>query len=123
MAEFVYYNVNPLKIEEEDCVCRAITLASELPYYTVCKLLELSAEHNDCEKLCVNCYEHLLTEVLGYTIKLPKYSATIEEIVNRYPNNTLILRINYHLTCAINGTIYDLWDCRDMLVDMFWIVK
>jgi hypothetical protein len=123
MAEFVYYNVNPLKIEEEDCVCRAITLASELPYSTVYKLLELSAEHNDCEKLCVNCYEHLLTEVLGYTIKFPKYSATIEEIVNTYPHNTLLLRINYHLTCAVNNTIYDLWDCRDRLVDMFWVVK
>ena len=122
MADFKYYNVNPELVVEEDCVCRAITLASGLPYRTVEKLLWLVAEHNDCDMLCLCCYEHLLTEVMGYAIKYP-INKVVEEIVDEYPNNALIIRIDGHLLCAINGIVYDLWNSFDEEVTCFWIVS
>ena len=46
MSKFVYYNNNPYGLKEEDCVTRAITLASGLPYFEVQKKLKLIANLN-----------------------------------------------------------------------------
>ena len=124
MSKFTYYNNNDLGIEEEDCVTRAITLASGLPYRTVTKLLDLVAEHNHCERLYVGCYRYLLENVLGYPVKYPKRYETVSDVIDRYPHNTLLIRIDQHLLCAVAGVIYDLWDSgyRDD-VTCFWIAK
>ena len=35
MADYTYFNINPYGIEEEDCVCRAITAATGVEYYVI----------------------------------------------------------------------------------------
>lgn len=119
----MYYNNNPDLAEEEDCVTRAIALASGLPYWTISKLLDLVAEHNGCDRLYVGCYNYLLEDVLGYHVKYSNGRETVEEVINKYPLNTLLIRIEGHLTCAVAGTIYDLWDSYYRKVDCYWIVK
>ena len=123
MARFVYLNVNDTKREHEDCVVRAITLASGLKYHTVEKLIQLVAEHNGCDGLTVNCYHYLLENVLGYQVKFADEYETVDDIIRQYPNNTLIIRLDGHLTAIINSTIYDLWDTSDRYVDRYWIVQ
>lgn len=122
MSKFVYLNVNDTKREEMDCVCRAITLASGLKYHTVEKLLQLVGEHNNCDPLTVHCYHYLLENVLGYQVKFADDYETVEDIINQYPNNTLIIRLEGHLLCVINSVIYDLFNSSDQLVDRYWIV-
>lgn len=125
MASFRYHNENPFKIEEEDCVCRAISCAmGNLEYQTVKELLKLSAEHNNCDTLCVCCYHHLLEDVFNLPVRYPQNWERVEEISDMYPNNNLIIRVEGHLTCSLKGSIiYDLWDCRKRLVDCYWIVS
>lgn len=123
MSEFVYYNNNDKGIEEEDCVTRAITLASGLHYKTVSRLLDLVAEHNGCDRLYVGCYNYLLEYIFGYQVKYPHEGETVEEVIAEYPHNTLLIRIDGHLTCAVAGVIYDLWDSWYREVDCYWIVK
>lgn len=124
MSDFTYYNLNPKKIEEDDCVTRAITLASGLPYKTVSNLLDLTAEHCGCERLYYGCYRYLLERVLGYPVKYPDYGETVEDIIDQYPHNTLLIRIGGHLLCAVAGTIYDLWDSGYRSdVTCYWIAK
>ena len=119
---FKYHNENPNGYKIPDCVVRAITLALNIPYYEVVTLLHINGDFYQCDCLSVQCYEKLL----DFDFNLPHYlgnDRTVEEIANDFPNDTLILRMNGHLTCSINSVIYDLFDCSQESVTEFWIIK
>lgn len=123
MADFYYYNCNPDKLEEEDCVCRAIKLATRLDYETVDKLLELVAYYRQCDKLCLNCYHYLLEEVFNFPVRYCEQGETVRDIAQTYSNNIVLIRIQGHLTCAVCGKVWDLWDCSPELADCYWIIS
>lgn len=118
----MYYNRNPNDFVLKDCVCRAISTATNLKYEAVNNLLDLTADENDCEKLCVCCYDYLLSGTLCYRKIENHFKNTVSEIASQYPRNKLIIRVDAHLTCSIFGTILDIWDCSNEFVDCFWIV-
>lgn len=120
---YKYYNRNPDNRHIKDCVCRAISTATGLYYEAVNNLLEITAEEYGCEALCVCCYDNLLSGILCYRREDCGFTKTVAEISASYPQNSLIIRIDSHLTSSINGTVLDIWDCTDSLVDCFWIVK
>lgn len=119
---FTYYNNNPLSLEEEDCVTRAIALASNLPYSAIKDKLYYMAQLLDCNALCVCCYSKLLDYIFQYD-RVPCRGYTVGEIVQKYDNSTLLIRMNGHLTCAIDGTLHDLWDSSEELADIVWVVN
>ena len=120
--DFVYHNSNPYKIEEQDCVTRAICRALDLPYDTAKELLEMSAKINNCDTLCICCYHHLLEDVFHLPVRFCDNWERVGDVAKLYPNNKVIIRIQGHLTMSDNGIIYDLWDCTKKLVDCYWIV-
>lgn len=118
---FRYYNENPNGYHIPDCVIRAITLALDIDYYEVVKLLHLNAQEFQCDCLNVNCYEKLL----DIDFNLPHYKSygkSVEEIALEYPNNILIIRIMGHLTASVDGIIYDIWDCCNEEATDFWVI-
>ena len=122
MARFVYYNANPYGDIEEDCVCRAIQTAFDMPYFEVAHKLFLIGDLYDCEPLSVCCYRHLLEDVY----KLQCYDGggrTVGEVAQDYGNCILLIRIDGHLTMSEHSVVKDIWDCTDEIVDMFWIVE
>jgi hypothetical protein len=119
---FRFHNHNPDNAIEEDCVCRAISMATGLKYKAVNNLLALSADYNHCDRLCLCCYRHLLEDVLLYNGYDCDFERTVYDVVERHSDKKLLIRIDGHLTCSIYGTIVDIWDCSDELVDCFWIV-
>jgi hypothetical protein len=121
MVDFKFYNANPLGNIESDCVCRAISRALDLPYNTVKNKLEAIGYLFDCEKLCVCCYQHLLEKVFGLR-KQYGNGKTVREISKQFNNYIILIRIQGHLTMSEFGTIYDLWDCNDEIVDVFWLI-
>lgn len=122
-SRYRYYNRNPNNIHLKDCVCKAISTATGLKYEAVNNLLDLTAYENECEKLCVCCYDNLLTGTLCYQRIDNYFNNTVDEITRQYPSNTLIIRVKGHLTCSINGVTLDIWECSNELVDCYWIVK
>lgn len=122
MAGYIYYNANPAGKHEEDCVVRAITLASGLPYEEVEHQLWFTGELLECVPLCRFCYSHLLTNVLKYE---PVYceNMTIDEFAETHPFGTYLIRIDSHLTVIIDEILYDIFDCRDELCDLAWKVE
>lgn len=122
MVDYKFYNANPLNNIESDCVCRAISTATKIPYYSIKKKLNLIGELFECDKLCVCCYHHLLEAVFGLK---PKFAngKKVGEIAKEHQNDTLIIRIEGHLTMSDCGTVYDIWDCTQEPADVFWIVK
>lgn len=124
MSEFQYYNNTPDGAIEENCVSRAITLASGLPYRTVAKLLDLASEHTGHNRISIDSYGYLLEEVLGYPVYYPRKGETVGELVDRFPHNTLLIRLDGHLLASVAGIVYDLFE-SDYRTDItcFWIAK
>lgn len=122
MGDFRYYNANVLGREEEDCVTRAISVATRLSYGAVARLLDMASNYYGCKKLNCECYGRLLTEVFGFPVRYCQDAETVEEIVSKYPNNTLLIRIDGHLSCSIAGVVFDTWDCSKKVVTKYWIV-
>lgn len=121
MAKFVYLNVNPEQEKRSDCVSRAITLATGYKYSDVRKMLFFSSKLMKCMKLAYECYSHLLDD----TLKFPRVNCrglTIDEFADKYPFGTYIIRIEGHLTCVKNNSLYDIWDCRNEFCDIVWRV-
>lgn len=117
---YKFLNVNPLGRREEDCVCRAISLALRKDYYEIQNKLHIVADLFDCDELCVCCYKFLLDNV--YTLhRIEEYKGIpIYEFIRLHPYGTYIIRVDGHATCIIDGTCYDIWDCRDEIVDIVW---
>lgn len=119
---FKYLNLNPLTLKEEDCVTRAIALASGNTYEDIQSKLFHIAALFECEKLCVCCYVHLIEDVFGYD-KIPTNNKTVGELAEQYNDCVLLVRIDGHLTCVVYGVIRDLWDCSDSIADIAWVVE
>ena len=123
MANYQFLNVNPLGIKEKDCVCRAISKALNEEYYLISRKLELVAELFECEMLCECCYKHLLDYVYGLTRIEEFKGLTITDFINLHPTGKYIVRVPQHLTHIDNGTILDIWDCSNEIVDIVWVVE
>lgn len=118
---FKYYNANPSGTTMPDCVTRAISLALDVDYYEVVYELMKNGKYYDCEDLCISCYENLL----DCKYNLPHYKGSgksVQQVINENPNDTLIIRMDGHLTCAINGLSYDIFDCTDYICTDYWVV-
>lgn len=118
---YKYYNRNPNNDTLSDCVCRAISTATDLNYAAVDKLLELVSSTNNCDKLCLCCYHKLLEDILQYEC-YDGHGYTVGDIASMYPRDRIIVRIEGHLTCIIKGAVLDIWDCVNEFVDCYWFV-
>lgn len=118
---FKYVNANPLGLEEEDCVTRAISLASGYSYAEVQDKLYYISQLFECERLCVCCYEHLLDAVFQYD-KVPCGSMSVAEFAEFHPIGLYLIRMDGHLSVLHNGIILDIWDCRNEILTDVWCV-
>lgn len=119
---YIYYNVNPKVDHIGDCVIRAISLALNINYDEVIYLLNKVSNYFNCDMLIKDCYGKLLTEELKLPI-IKTTNKTVKEVAEDFKNNILLVRVDGHLTCVKYGDIYDIWDCSDELVDIFWVVE
>lgn len=119
---YIYFNANPQGYHMTDCVIRAISLAMNMPYEEVVYLLSRNSNYYDCECLNKLCYEKLL----DYDFKLPHYlgnNKLAKDVADDFTNNIVILRMDGHLSCALYGNIYDIFDCSDYEITDFWVVS
>jgi hypothetical protein len=119
MARFVYYNQNDDNVTRNDCVTRAISLASGLSYPTVRRKLRYTARLLGCEKLCVSCYEFLIREVLGGVPKNCE-GMSINDFARVHPRGVYLLRMDGHITTLIDNALYDIFDCRNHRITNAW---
>lgn len=121
MTKFKYWNENPDGEHIGDCVTRAITLASGLPYETIKHKLWLNGELYDCDCLSKFCYANFIENVLGYK-QVPCDNLTVGEFADKHLYGTYLIRIANHLTCVKDGICYDTWNCLNELCDIVWKV-
>jgi hypothetical protein len=115
----VYYNRNDDQVKRNDCVTRAISLASGFPYKTIRRKLRYTARLLDCDKLCVSCYEWLIREVLGGT-PVNCEGMTVNDFAELHPNGTYLLRMDGHICTLIDYALFDIFDCREHFITNAW---
>ena len=119
---YTYYNAHPKGLLVGDCVKRAISKAANMDY------MEVQRELNRHKKVtgCANYYDHnhgthYVEHVLhGVKLSFPavkgKPRMNGERFCKAYPKGHYILSMAGHLSCCIDGVIYDTWDCSDKCV-------
>lgn len=117
---YKYYNANPLKNKVSDCTTRAISLAENTSWdYTYNKLSNLAREQGQMMD-SVEFIEDYLDR------RYPRqchYSKTIEEFVDEHPYGVYLCTMAGHITCIIDGCIYDTFDCGDRIMRCAWKVE
>ena len=123
---FVYYNINPYGLREEDCVCRAITLACELTlgldYEDIQNKLYYTSQLLECEELCVCCYKFLLDKVFEFP-RIDCGGSTVGEFAEKNPKGIFIVRMAGHLSIIVRGNVHDIWNCSDRVITHCWQVE
>lgn len=119
MTKFQYWNENPDGEHIGDCVTRAITLASGLSYEQVQEKLYYCGKLLECDPLCVSCYDFLLTKYFEFD-SVDTQGLTLDEFGDKYTRGLFLVRSRGHISCLLDGVVYDTWDCRSMVLTNSW---
>lgn len=120
-----YYNPNPLKKEIGDCVVRALCLAEGLEwdevYKELCEIgLELKAMPNDVDTYTEYLARHGWTRN-PISVKKGSKRPTVNEMAKRSKTEgVMVCRIANHLVTVKDGFSWDLWDCGESSLYVYW---
>ena len=132
-AEYKKYNANNRGTNAPDCVKRAISLAFDVDYNKISRLLlDKAAELNK------SWQQHTVFEPVIYSLggskrQLLDSPSTVADFIDHMSsNNSYILETSpkpakatygNHLTCVINGQLFDSWNSLDQYVCSYYIVS
>lgn len=107
---FQYHNANPRKRNVNDCTVRAISLATgrtwDATYEELCKFAQAQAIMPD-DVIYIDEY---LERRYPKVCDCEGMGITVKEFVRRHPIGTFLITMAGHITCSINGVIYDTFD-------------
>lgn len=117
---YKFYNANALNKFEDDCVIRAISVATGRSWDYVYDYLSDIAQ-----------YEGTLFDKRDFVIKyldrtfyrLQGIYGTIGEVSAQFPESTLLITTKGHIVCSKNGIVYDTFDPRDRKAEYVWLVR
>lgn len=112
---FKYYNANPLGRKVDDCTVRAISLATNTSWdETYIQLSEYARLQGITfsEIVFINDYLSELYERYCYD----KNIETVSDFLKLKKPGRWLITMSGHITCVIDGIIYDTFDCSDRYV-------
>ena len=116
---YTFYNANALGKFHNDCTVRAISLAEGKTWDETYKELSIIAQRNGIILDDVNFIEPLLDSRYDRVDFNEKY---VGEFAREHPKGVYLITMNGHITCCIDGVIYDTFDCRDRIMWSAWEV-
>jgi hypothetical protein len=123
MAKFRYYNRDEDGVHRNNCVTRAISLASGMSMGETRRKLRCVAILFDCApRICMSCYKHLIENVLYYK-PLDCDGMTVGEFADMHPQGTYLVRMEQHISIIIDNCVNDIFDCRGHLLTNAWEVR
>ena len=114
-----FYNANARGNFVNDCTIRAISLAEGKSWDETYKELSEIAQINGIILDDVNFIEPLLDS--RYKRACFK-SKSVGEFAEEHPRGVYLITMQGHITCCIDGTIYDTFDCRNRKMWCAWRV-
>lgn len=115
-----FYNANALGKFHNDCSIRAISLAEGKTWDETYRELSRIAQNNGIILDDVNFIDPLLDSRYDRICPREKY---VGEFAEEHPEGTFLITMKGHITCCIDGVIYDTFDCRNRVVWCAWEVK
>ena len=121
---WVRCNPNPLGKQANDCVVRAIAVATERSwgevYQDLCRM-----GRRECDMPSSNSVWGLYLQEMGFRQFLLPESCprcvTVWACCDRYPMGTYIIGTGDHAVCVIDGCYYDSFDSGDEVPSYFWM--
>ena len=116
---YKFLNANARGNFVNDCTIRAISVAEGKSWDSTYKELSEIAQRNGIILDDVNFIEPLLDsryDRVCYDGKL------VGDFAEEHPIGTYLITMNGHITCCIDGTIYDTFDCRERVMWCAWEV-
>lgn len=123
---WVKCNPNPLGKAANDCVVRAIAVATERSwqdvYADLCKMGRIL-----CDMPSSNAVWGMFLEKEGHEQFLLPESCprcvTVRAFAKRFPRGTYIIGTGNHAVTVIDGDYYDSWDSGDEIPSYFWKIN
>lgn len=114
---FIYYNANPRGRNVNDCTIRAISLAEgkswDETYEEMSKFAQAQAIMLDEVSYIDEYLTRKYRQVPGYGLN---DKITVGDFVQENPYGTYLITMRGHITCCIDGCIYDTFDPSDRFV-------
>lgn len=121
---FCYYNANPLGRKVNDCTVRAISLAMNKTWDEAYDYLSSYAKAQgimmDEVQYIDDFLESHFTKLCGCKNQV---KVTVEQFVKTHPVGTFLITMNGHITCCIDGCIYDTFNPKDRIIWSIYEVK
>lgn len=117
---YEYYNANVRDNQVNDCTIRAISLAEGKSWNETYEELSDIAQYHGILLDDVNFIEPLLDDRYERTCYNNTY---VGDFAKQHPYGTFLITMNGHITCCIDGVIYDTFDCRDRIMWCSWEVR
>lgn len=121
---FSYYNANPYGRLVNDCTVRAISLATGESWNDTYK------ELSDFARMQGSMFDDVMYIDSYLDIKFDKFyqrnnkrKLAVRQFTQEYPIGTFLITMRGHITCCIDGTIYDTFYPGDRLVWEAYKVK
>lgn len=117
---FKYYNANAKGRHTNDCVVRAISLAEDKTWNETYKELSKLAQAQGILLDDVEFVEPLLD---GRYTRECFEDTFVGEFIETHPIGKYLVTMSGHITCIIDGVLYDSFDCRNRIMLCAWEVK
>lgn len=125
---YQYLNLHPKEKRVGDCAKRAIAKAENRDYR------EVSLELNRLKKKSGALYynddrnlKHYFIVKKYQKLSFPAHAGekrmTPQQFSEEYPKGSYILWMANHVTCCVDGVIYDIWDCTGKCIYNAWKVR
>ena len=116
---YKFYNANARGRFTNDCVIRAISLAEDKTWNETYDELSEIAQRNGIILDDVQFVEPLLDSRYERMCFNETY---VGEFIEEHPKGVYLITMKGHITCVIDGVLYDTFDCRDRIMWCAWEV-
>ena len=120
---YIYYNANPSGKATGDCVIRAISTITGLPWRTVHWDLAMIS-NDEYQMMDDNPIWHEYLSWLGFKIRPISWPcAQISQFCRCFPEGRYILGTGKHVVAVIDGNYYDTWDSGNEYAVFYWKIE
>ena len=116
---YKFYNANAHGNFVNDCTVRAISLAENKTWDETYRELSFLAQKNGIILDDVNFIEPLLDSRYERVCFIEK---TVGEFAEEHPIGVYLITMKGHITCCMNGVIYDTFDCSHSRMWCAWYI-
>lgn len=121
---FQYYNANPLGRHVNDCTVRAFSLATNLSWDEAFSKLSYYAQRQCIMPDEVEYIDGFLQENYCQKCGCGGFNYLLKDFLQDHPVGTYLVTMNGHITCCIDGVVYDTFDPSDRPIwDVYEVKK